>query len=312
MSDDPGARFDQLCQNVLAPLVLGGPLKPVRPFGPTLGRNIGQNRSIIDNELRTRIDIARVRRARLIAPIDALPPISEHEFALTAALSDLLQATNHELGGTLRSSRYTRLLAGVNELIESIAPPHTIEEALSRHALFCRVFELSRTDTKVSWWTGKAHFRGQKPPSRLLLWPNARRVSTLEESVELAEMCSGFSGAEPVLFEQALRHWLSRTPLTDISNLLRIQPLFRWSGPSLSLVAISPGRTLALRLLAQLKAKSKAAHAQIIAVLERAQKELPVGAPPQAQSIAESFLLEVRGLAEASAETPNRQNAKSA
>lgn len=309
MSDDAGVRFAELCQHVLAPLVLGGPLQPVRPFGPTLGLHIGQNRGIPDSDLRSRIDVARVRRARLIAPIDALPPISAHEFALTAALSDLLQATNHELGGVLRSSRYARLLQGVQELIERIPPPQTVEEALARHALLCRVFELSRTDTHVRWWTGKAHFRGQKPPSRLLLWRGARRVSVTEEQVELAGMCAGFDGAQPVLFENALSQWLTRTPLTDLANLLRPQPIFRWSGPTLSLVAISPGRTLALRLLDRQKAGNKTIQAQIIAVLERAGQELPETASRAAKGAAASFLKAFRESIEAPVDAATKRAA---
>lgn len=298
MSEDAGARFNELCQYVLAPLIFGGALRPVRPFGPTLGRTIGQSRSILDSDLRSRIDVARVRRARLLAPIDSLPPITEEEFALAAAFSDLLQATNHELGGAFRGGRYTRLFAGINTLIGSIAPPRTVLEALSRHTLFGRVFETKRTDVNVSWWTGKARFRGQKPPSRLLAWPSARRVNTIEENVELAEMCTGFDGAEPVLYENTLRLWLTRTPLTDLENILRLQPLFRWTEPTLSLVAIAPGRTLALRVLGRLRANSRSNHAQMIAVLERAQNEILPASPDNTKQIAASFLEEVRSLAD--------------
>jgi hypothetical protein len=280
------ARFHELVENVLAPLILGGPLRPVRPFGARLAFSIGEQRHVADSDLRTRLDVARVRRARLIAPVDTLEPLGRHEFALAAGLNDLLQATNHEIGGRLLRGRYSKLLASVIELCRSIPAPHNVAEALARHAAFCRVLELVRKDTSVAWWTGSASFRGQRPPSRLLLWPGLRRVTIDERRVPLSDMCQGLSGGSEELFCQALGRWLSCSPLTDLGSLTRSSPVFSWSSPSLSLVATAPGRTLAWRLLVD---KPKAA---VLASLERATKAL-APAPQGARDVAEAFVKEV-------------------
>lgn len=287
MDDDASSeRFHELVEHVLAPLVLGGPLRPVRPFGARVAFSIGDQRAIADSDLRTKLDVARVRRARLIAPVDALEPIGRLDFALAAGLNDLLQATNHEIGGRLLRGRYGKLLASVVELCRSISGPRSVAEALSRHATFCRVLELVRTDTSVAWWTGSASFRGQKPPSRLLLWPSLRRVTIDERRVALPEMCHGLSGAPEDVFCDALARWLSCSPLTDIGSLTRSSPVFSWSSPSLSLVATAPGRTLAWRLLADKP------RASALASLERATKAIPPEAI-EARHVAEAFVKEV-------------------
>ena len=59
-------RCDELVQEVLAPLVLGGSVRPVRPFGALLGLRLGVGRRISDGDLASRLDVARVRRARLL------------------------------------------------------------------------------------------------------------------------------------------------------------------------------------------------------------------------------------------------------
>jgi hypothetical protein len=284
--DDSSERFHELVEQVLAPLVLGGPLRPVRPFGARVAFLIGDQRAIADSDLRTKLDVARVRRARLIAPVDALEPLSRFDFALVAGLNDLLQATNHEIGGRILRGRYGKLLGSVVELCRSIPGPRNVAEALSRHATVCRVLELVRTDTSVAWWTGSASFRGQRPPSRLLLWPGLRRVTIDERRVALADMCQGLSGAPEELFCGTLARWLSRSPLTDIGSLTRSSPQFSWSSPSLSLVATAPGRTLAWRLLVD---KPKAA---VLASLERATKAVGPDAR-EAREVAEAFVKEV-------------------
>lgn len=287
MADDlSGERFDELVTRVLAPIVLGGQVRPVRPFGARLARVIGQQRTITDAALRSSLDVARVRRARLIAPVDTVEPLGEADFALAAGLNDLLQATNHELGGLFTRGRHARLIGSVAELCRLVAAPRTIGEALSRYSTFCRVLELSRTDTHVSWWTGSASFRGQRPPPRLLLWPSFRRVSVNESRVALKDMCKGLMSASEDLFFEALGLWLSRTPLSDLGSVTRQCPQFAWSPSTLSLVATPPGRTLAWRLLAGKPA------AEVVPALERATKQIAPAAN-EARAIAEAFLKEV-------------------
>jgi hypothetical protein len=150
MADELGERCEELAHNLLAPLVLGGPIHPVRPFGAKLGLRLGIQRELLDIGLRTELDVARVRRARLLAPIDSLPPLDEGDWAVLAALNDLLQLTNQHLAGPFTRGRYARIIANLRWLCERIPAPRDILAALSRHATFARALELVRTDSTIS------------------------------------------------------------------------------------------------------------------------------------------------------------------
>ncbi|UQA58217.1 hypothetical protein [Polyangium aurulentum] len=250
MADEADERFEELASGLLAPLVLGGKITLSRPFG-RLGLTLGEGRQISDVDLDSRVEVARVRRARLIAPVDTLPDLEASDWAIAAALNDLLQATNHELGGMLTMSRYPKLLRSVHEVCELIPRPRDVGSALARHATFGRVMELGRTDTSVSWWTGSAKFRGQPPPTRLLRWRELRRVQVDTHRVPLVEMGEGMPPNVADGFLRALGAWLGCTPLTDLATSTRSSPPFAWSPGTIALIATRPGRTLAFRVLAR-------------------------------------------------------------
>lgn len=279
-------RLSELQANVLAPLVLGGPLRPVRPFGVRLALLLGDGAPAIDRDLGSRIDLVRVRVARLIAPIDVLPGLTAAEWALLAALNDLLQLTNHELASVLTRSRYPRLLASVRDLCELVPAPVDVGAALSRHATFARVLDCFRTDALVAWWTGRASFRGQRPPARLLRWRQLRGVQVDTRRVGLADMGHDVPGLAPPDFAEALSLWMTRTPLTDLATAARKDPPFAWSASTLAIVATPPGRSLAYRVLL------RQPHDLAVAALARAARAVPPRFG-QARALAESFASEV-------------------
>jgi hypothetical protein len=283
-------RCDELARDLLAPLVLGGPVRPVRPFGGPLGLRLGETgegtRHIADADLGTRLDVARVRRARLLAPVDTLPDFDEGDWAVLAALNDLLQVTNHHLGGPLTRGRYPRMLANLRWLCERIPAPRDVLGALSRHATFARSLEVARTDSAVSWWTGSARFRGEPPPARLLAWREIRRVHVDARRVPLADMPIGVAGVSLTDFADVLALWLTRSPLTDLATATRQAPPFAWSAATLSLVATGPGRMLAFRALAGEPPDA------VSAVLSRAAAQVPPGYE-EARSLAVGFAAQV-------------------
>ena len=280
--DDLAERAEELAHEVLGPLVLGGPVRPVRPFGGPLGLRFGVDRRIADTDLATRLDVARVRRARLLVPTDAVPELDEGDWALLAALNDLLQVTNHHLGGPLTRGRYARVLANLRWLCERIPAPRDVLGALSRHATFARSLEMARTDSSVSWWTGSARFRGETPPGRLLAWREIRRVHVDARKVPLADMPLGIPSVSLTDFADVLALWLTRSPLTDLATCTRQGPPFAWSASTLSLVATPPGRMLAFRALAGEPAPA------VAAVLGRAASQVPA-AYEEARQLAEGF-----------------------
>jgi hypothetical protein len=281
-----GERCEELAQGVLGPLVLGGPVHPVRPLGGPLGLRVGVGRRIADADLASRIDVARVRRARLLSPVDALPELDEASFAMLAGLNDLIQITNHNLAGPLTRGRHARVLANVRWLCERIPAPRDVLGALARHATFARALSLARTDSTVSWWTGSARFRGEPPPARLLAWREIRRVQVDAHRVPLAEMPLGMVGVSPEAFTDALGLWLTRSPLTDLATATRKSPPFAWSAATLSLVAEGAGRLLAFRaLLAE-------PEEAVTRALARAALQVPA-AYEEARRLAEGFAAQV-------------------
>jgi hypothetical protein len=248
-------RFEQLVTGIVLPLVLGGKLRLARPFGPA-ALTVGQNERILDPDARTNLDVARVRRARLLAPVDVLPELTDSDWAIAAALNDLLQLTNHNLAGIFTKKRYDILLASVIDACERIAAPRDVGDALSRHATFARVTELFRTDTTVSWWTGSARYRGEPPPDRLLTWRNLRRVQVDSERIPLSRMADNLTLADN--FQNALSAWFHLSPLTDIATMTRDSPAFVWSRSTIALIAVPSGRTLALRAIARARTEAAA------------------------------------------------------
>jgi hypothetical protein len=292
-------RCEELVHAVLGPLVLGGPVRPVRPFGALLGLRCGVARPIADSALASELDVARVRRARLLAPVDTLPEIDPPSFALLAGLNDLLQLTNHMLGGPLTRGRYARLAANIRWLCERVPAPRDVEDALARHATFARALEIARTDQTVSWWTGSARFRGEPPPSRLLAWREVRRVHVDARKIPLADMIVGVTGLSTDDYADLVALWLGRTPLTDLATATRPSPAFAWSASTLSLVATEPGRALALRALARLPSGAA------LSALDRAAREVPPKLE-EARALAERVADEMKQLVELSSDRVQR------
>ncbi len=286
MAEDLGERCEELAHEVLAPLVLGGPMHPVRPFGGRLGLSLGIQREIVDLDLRSRLDVARVRRARLLAPVDALPPLDESDWAVLAAFNDLVQLTNQHLVTVFTRRSYARLLGNVRWLCERIPAPRDVLGVISRHATFCRALELVRTDSSVKWWTGSARFRGETPPTRLTAWKDLRRVEIDATRVPLTEMTLGLKGIASDDFNDALALWLTRSPLTDLAEATRKAPAFSWSASTLSLIATTPGRSLAFRALSRHPAD------RVAAALSRANAQIP-SSLDEARELAIGFTSEV-------------------
>jgi hypothetical protein len=258
---------------------------------------------MVDTDVRSRIEVARVRRARLVAPVDTLPELDASDWAIAATLNDLLQATNHELGGLFTKGRYTRLLQCVHSVCWQIPHPRDVGVVLARHATFARVMELVRTDTSVSWWTGSASFRGVDPPKRLLLWQGLRRVHVDTKSVPLSEMGEGLPAPVGEGFLGALSVWLSCSPLTDIACVTRTSPLFSWTPSTIALVGVAPGRTLAFRVLSRLRLEA------VKNALERARSKLEPSLASY-QPVVDEFTRDaLSGLAELRAKPEKRSSA---
>ncbi len=249
MAEKPVAIADRLFRDFMAPLVVGGELRPARPIGGKNAFLLGPFSDTLDKELLSHVDLARTRVARKLAPVDRLAPPTPAEWALAAALHDLVQCAHPELTGVFRGRAPAKLVEIVTQTADHVPAPASVGEALARHSWFSRVLEMSRTDTSVSFWVGKRTYLGVDPPGRLLAWPELRRVHVDKVPRALAELPTAGGHVPPALFEGGVAAWLRKTPLTDLATCARATPAFAWSPETLALAATRAGRTLALRAL---------------------------------------------------------------
>jgi hypothetical protein len=271
-----GATAERLFRGFMAPLVLGGALTPGRPIGARAALALGHERTAADPDLAAHVQLARVRVARRLVPIDRLDPASEVEWSLAAALHDIVQATHPGFDAALRRSAPEKLLAMATSVIERVPPPRNVRDALSRHTWFARLFDAARTDTHVSWWVGSQKFYGETPPRRFVTWPDLRRVHVERTPRALLDLPAHGGAVDAQRFEAALARFVVRTPLTDIATSHREAPMFAWHKETIGLIATPTGRTLALRALA--RAPSRAVDTAI----GRATKEFLSHAGPRA------------------------------
>lgn len=296
------ANFDavaaHLFEGVMAPLVLGGSMRPDRVIGLRVAVAIGTAplKVSVAPELLGRVEDARVRRARMLLPIDRFGLPTAAEWTLAAALHDILQCANPRLNTTLRRGAAARLAKLAGHTIDQVAPPTNLHEALSRHAWFARVLDIARTDTAVSWWSESRVFLGVEPPSRVQAWPRLRRVRVTRTSRPFLELSP--LPVERAILVRAVSDLLTRTPLTDLATCTRATPPFAWRDATLALIATRSGMTLVMRALSRLPA------ADVDAALGRATRdaiaEHPRPSGPVLNLLAERAIAEALGHAAAS------------
>jgi len=298
-TSDLGSVANRLFDSFLAPLVLGGEVTPGRPIGARAALAIGRERVVADSALFDQVQIARTRVARRLAPVDRMQGATEAEWALGAALHDLIQAAHPAFDAAFRRRAPGRILDLAEATVARVPAPQSIGESLSRQTWFARVFELQRTDTVVRWWVGSRTFLGESPPARLSAWPELRRVQVDKTSRAVMDLPGAGGAVDATRFGAVLGLWLAKTPLTDLATCHRPLPAFAWRSESLGLVATGPGRVLAARALAW--APKGAADA----ALGRATRALVAGRSWKAATAALDLLAE-RALVDAELAEPDK------
>ena len=251
--ETPQELCERLFLTFFAPLVMGGAMRPEKPIGGKMALSIGDGRPPSDFDLLSKVQLARVRVARKLAPIDLFEPApTAAEWTIAAMLHDLVQATHPDFDAVFRRSGPERILVVIEKTLAYVPAPPNVGDALSRHSWFSRVLDLARTDVEVKWWTGKETFLGTEPPHRLTAWPDLRRVQQTRTPRTLTELAGSGSVVVIERFEALVSRLLAKSPLTDLATIARATPFFEWTHETLALVSMSAGRTMALRAFAHL------------------------------------------------------------
>ena len=148
---------------------------------------------------------------------------------------------------------------------------------MARHALLHNLFHLTRNDITVSWWTGRARFQGQRPPTRLTAWKGVRRVREDVTVVDFDELLA-VPDTAPVIATL-----LRRTPLTQLLDAHPGAPPLHWEDAVFLLRDAELARAIAYRLVPDAAPREQIAGPARLAaafeqMLERAPDEADVRA----------------------------------
>jgi hypothetical protein len=211
----------EFLEGFVLPLVRGGELRISRPIPMEEAERFGQDLAHASEGL-VAVDEAR---AKVLADLVVRPPtlvLEEDEIYLAAALHNVLFLVHPDADGVTVTRRVRSRIAETARRLAAQSLSRSRRRVLARHALLHNVFDVTRIDTKVSWWTGSAEFMGQAPPARLLAWEGVRRVRREDESARYDELlCS--DEATPIM-----AILLRRSPLTQVLSSHPQAPALHW------------------------------------------------------------------------------------
>lgn len=204
------------------PLVLGGEVHVGKPLHEAelvrWGRELGFHQGLL-----AALDEHRTLLARRLVVRSPPPSFDEADLRLCAAVHNVLVLQNPGSRGITTRPRMLSRVRDTALAWASLAAPTTRKELLLRHTLLSRLPFLSRTDVRLSWWTGRADFRGQRPPRRLLLWTWLRRVRVEREVVPASELFAEADG------ERVAHALYAASPLTSVLHPTREAPAFSFA-----------------------------------------------------------------------------------
>ena len=164
-------------------------------------------------------------RTNVLATLVVRPPalvLEGDELMLAAGLHNALFLVHPRADLWSVSDRQRRRIIDTALTLVSRPLSRDRKRVMARHALLHNLFHLTRRDTTVSWWTGRARFQGQKPSKRLTSWKNLRRVREEFTDVGFDELLA-VPDTAPVIATL-----LRRTPLTQLLDSHPGAPPLHW------------------------------------------------------------------------------------
>lgn len=270
------ARLDvaTFLRTFVAPLVAGGELHVSRPISL---EDVDDWEAQLPHAAVEQVEVDDARAA-VLSTIVVRPPaflLEREELLLAAGLYNALFLAHPSADGVLVTERQRRRILGTAQAMAAQPLTRSRTRVLARHALLHNLFNLTRTDTFVTWWTGRARFLGQRPPGRLTTWKGVRRVREEISKVEYDELLAAPDVA-PVIASL-----LRRTPLTQLLATHPAAPALHWEDAVFLLRDAELARAIAYEVIRPGEARDQvAAPARLAAsfeqMLERAPDEADV------------------------------------
>lgn len=261
----------EFLQRFVAPLVAGGELHVGSPI-PL--EDLQRWQVELDDASVELVAIDDARTAALSALVVRPPALvlGGDELALAAGLHDALFLVHPRAERWSVSDRTRRRI--VDTALAMVSQPLTRDRTrvMARHALLHKLFELTRRDTTVSWWTGRARFFGQTPPARLTAWRGVRRVREELVEVDFDDMLA-VPDTAPVIATL-----LRRTPLTQLLHSHPAAPALHWEDAVFVLRDHELARAVAYHLVPETgarDAKAVAGAARLAAAFEQMLERAP-------------------------------------
>lgn len=185
-------------------------------------------------------------RTQILSTLVVRPPalvLERDDLALAAGLHDALFLVHPRAEQWSVSDRQRRRIIDTALALVSQPRSENRTRVLARHALLHNVFHLKRSDTVVSWWTGRARFQGQTPSKRLTAWRGVRRVREDVTVVGFDELLA-VPDTAPIVATL-----LRRTPLTQLLDAHPGAPPLHWEDAVFILRDAELARAVAYRLV---------------------------------------------------------------
>ena len=203
------------------PLVAGGELKIGRPISKTDLQHFEEDLPHASVGL-VAVDDARTH---VLAELVVRPPslvLDTDELCLAAAVHNVLFLVHPEAEGWSVTGRARTKVIETARRLAAQPLSRNRRRMLARHALLHNVFDVTRVDTKVSWWTGSAEYLGQEPPGRLTRWRSVRRVREETTTATYDDLMASEEAA-PIMATL-----LRRSPLTQLFASHAQAPPLHW------------------------------------------------------------------------------------
>jgi hypothetical protein len=185
-------------------------------------------------------------RSNVLSTLVCRPPsflLEADDLCLAAGLHDALFLVHPRADKWSVTDKARRKIVDTAITLVSQPLSRNRTRVMARHALLSNLFSLKRRDVTVSWWTGKAKFQGQKPPTRLTAWKGVRRVREDPVDVGFDELLA-VPDTAPIVATL-----LRRTPLTQLLDSHPGAPPLHWEDAVFLLRDAELARAIAYKLI---------------------------------------------------------------